>query len=107
MIEARNDELLASQDALQELAGKPLSGVHALQLREILSDIEDRLQRLQEVQQDLMQREDMDEAEANDEWQEVLEDTLEIDEEPLPQEAVEDIEISASTLMALDWLIED
>lgn len=106
MIEARNDELLASQDALQELAGKPLSGVHALQLRETLSDIEDRLQRLQEVQQDLMQR-DNEEAEANDEWQEVLEDTLEIDEEPLPQEAVEDIEISASTLMALDWLIED
>lgn len=106
MIEARNDELLASQDALQELAGKPLSGVHALRLKEILSEVEDRLQRLQEVQQDLMQR-DNEEAEANDEWQEVLEDTLEIDEEPLPQEAVEDIEISASTLMALDWLIED
>jgi hypothetical protein len=102
MIEVENQDLLASQSALRTLAQKPLSGVHSLQLKRILSEVEERLARLQELQQDLMSRDDMDEEE---EWQMVLEDTAEIEEEPLPEEAVEGIEISASTLMAIDWLI--
>jgi len=106
MIEVPNQRLLASQDALQTLAQKPLSGVHSLRLREILSDVKGRLQRLQEVQKDLQSREDMDESEADEEWRRVLEDTLEIDEEPLPEEAIKNVEISAGTLVTLDWLIK-
>ncbi|MCS3707197.1 hypothetical protein GGP62_002184 [Salinibacter ruber] len=103
MIEVENQDLLASQSALRTLAQKPLSGVHSLQLKRTLSEVEERLARLQELQQDLMSRDDMDEPQ--EEWQQVLNDTAEIEEEPLPEEAVEGIEVSASTLMALDWLI--
>jgi len=102
MIEVQNGQLLQSQQALQELSAKSLPGLQALALREIISDVEERMQRLQEVQQELMERED----DAQEEWEDVLQDTLELDEEPLPEEAIEGIEISAGTLMALDWLIE-
>jgi hypothetical protein len=105
MIEVENSQLLASQQPLKQLAQKPLSGVHSLQLKRTLSEVEERLARLQELQQDLMSRDDMDEPQ--EEWQQVLNDTAEIEEDPLPEEAVEGIEISASTLMALDWLIRD
>jgi len=106
MIDVENSQLLESQQALQTLAQKPLSGIYSLRLREILAAVEERLNRLQEVQQDLQSREDLSEEEADEEWRRVLEDTLEIDEEPLPEEAVEDVEISAGTLVALDWLIQ-
>jgi len=108
MIEVENSQLLASQEALQQLAGKPLKGLHALCLGDVLEEAEGRLKRLQEVQQGLA--EDVEEGEktqteADEEWQEVLQDTLEIDEERLPRSAFETIEISAQVLMALDWLI--
>jgi len=106
MINVENSKLLESQQALQKLAQKPLSGVYSLRLREVLAAVEDRLNRLQEVQNDLQGREDLSPEEADEEWRNVLEDTLEIpDEEPLPREAVEGIQISAGTLVALDWLI--
>jgi hypothetical protein len=105
MIEVKNQELLASQSALRTLASKPLSGVHSLRLKEILSAVEERLARLQEVQQDLMSRDDMDEEEAQEEWQQVMQDTTEIDHDPLPESAVRDISIAAGDLMALDWLV--
>ncbi|MCS4087290.1 hypothetical protein GGQ10_002116 [Salinibacter ruber] len=105
MIEVKNQELLASQSALQTLASKPLSGVHSLRLRDILDEAEARLQRLQEVQQDLTSRDDLSEEEADAEWQQVLKDELEIDEEPLPEEAVRGVQIAAGDLMALDWLV--
>jgi hypothetical protein len=104
-MEVQNQQLLASQEALAELSEQPLSGLHALTLKEILSDVEARLQRLQEVQQDLMEREN--EEEADEEWQQVLQDDLELDHEPLPREAIKNIEVSAQTLIALDWLIHD
>jgi len=107
MIEVENSQLLASQDALQTLAQKPLSGVYSLRLRDILDHVEQRLGRLQEVQQDLQEREDLSPEEADEEWRMVLEDTLEIDKEPLPEKAIEGIEISAGKLVALDWLIAD
>jgi len=108
MIEVENAQLLASQEALQELSSKPLSGLHALRLGDILEAADGRLQRLQEVRQGLMEDAEEGEktqAEVDQEWQEVLEDDLEIDEDPLPRSAFEDVQISAQTLMALDWLI--
>lgn len=107
MIEVENRQLLASQQALRTLASKPLSGIHSLQLRDILDEAEARMQRLQEVQQDLSSREDLSEEEADEEWQQVMKDTTEIDHDPLPEEAVRDISIAAGDLMALDWLIRD
>lgn len=104
-MEVQNAHLLNSQKALQELSQARLKGVHALHLKEIIGDVEERMQRLQEVQQDLMEREDLGEDEADEEWRQVLQDDLELDHEPLPREAFESIEISAGTLMALDWLI--
>lgn len=108
-MDVQNHQLLASQEALEELSQAPLMGLHALQVKELMDPVSDRLQRLQEVQQGLMedvQQGDKTDEEADEEWQEVLSDSLEIDEEPLPREAFEDIEISARTLMALDWLID-
>lgn len=111
-MQVKNAQLLNSQKALQELTQASLKGTHALALKEIMSAVEERLQHLQEVQQSLVERaqaknEDLTEEEADEEWTEVLEDDLELDHDPLPQEAVENIEISAAHLMALDWLIED
>jgi len=110
MIEVENAQLLASQEALQELSSKPLSGLHALRLGDILETADTRLQRLQEVRQGLMEEveaEEKEQPEVDQEWQEVLEDHLEIEKEPIPREAFEGIEVSAQTLMALDWLIRD
>ena len=106
-MQIENGTLLQSQQALQKLSQADLKGIHALHLKDILGPIQKRLQRLQEVQQDLMEREDMTEDEADEEWQMVLSDSLDVDEEPLPQKAVEDIEISAGALMTLDWLIDE
>jgi hypothetical protein len=108
MIEVENAQLLASQESLQKLSSKPLSGLHALRLGDILEAADTRLQRLQEVRQGLMEEVEAGEkehAEVDEEWAEVLEDSLEVEKEPLPREAFESIEISAQTLMALDWLI--
>lgn len=111
-MEVKNHRLLNAQQPLQEFAQTSLPAVYAIALKEIMADVEERLQRLQEVRQDLMRRaEDEDaaltEEEADEEWQEVLTDELELDHDPLPQEAIENIEISAAHLMALDWLISD
>lgn len=101
----KNGQLLQSQQALQEIAQANLKGVYALQVRDILGPVQKRLDRLQEVQQDLMEREDMSEQEADEEWRQVLQEKTNIDEDPLPRQALEDIEISAGTLIALDWMI--
>jgi len=109
MIEVENAQLLASQEALQQLSSKPLTGLHSLHLGDILETADTRLQRLQEVRQGLMEEVEAGEktqAEVDEEWAEVLEDNLEVEKEPLPREAFESIEISAQTLMMLDWLIE-
>ena len=108
MIDVRNDQLLASQESLQELSEQPLRGVHALALGDIMDEAQGRLERLHELRQGLIQRVEDDgltEQEADEEWREVLEETSEIDAEPLPQSAVEEIEISAGHLMTLGWLI--
>lgn len=110
-MDVKNARLLNSQQPLQELAQSKLPGLHALHLQEIMAEVEERMKHLQEVQRDLMQRaqdeeDDLTDEEADKQWQEVLEDNLELDHDPLPREALENIEISAAHLMALDWLIE-
>ena len=105
-MEVTNAQLLQSQQALQNLSQASLKGVHALHLMDILDAVRDRLDRLQEVQQNLMERDDLSDEAAQEEWQEILRDTTEIDEEPLPQKAVETIQISAGALMTLGWLLK-
>jgi two-component sensor histidine kinase len=102
----QNAELLHSQEALQALVQTALPGTAALRVRDIVEEVQSRVQRIQEVRKDLMQREDMDEAETQEEWEQVLQDETEIDTDPLPEAALEDIEVEAGHLLALDWMIE-
>jgi|APHM01.1.fsa_nt_gi hypothetical protein len=92
-----NAELLDSQEALSKLVQADLKGIYALRLKEIVSDVEERLMHLQEVHE---------ETDTDEEWREVLQDEMEIDEDPLPKEAFEGVEISAQDLIALDFMIE-
>jgi hypothetical protein len=90
-----NRELLESQQALQDLAQTDLRGIHALKLKEVLEDVQGRLEHLHDLDVD-----------SEEEWEEVLAEDLELDHDPLPKQAFEGAEVSAATLIALDWLIE-
>lgn len=106
----QNIDLLQSQEALQKLASRDLRGVFALRLADILDEVESRLQKLQGVQEDLSRRVDegdLQQDEADEQWRELLEETLEINAEPIPRSALRIIEISVADLQALDWMIED
>jgi len=110
MIKPKNFDLLQSQEALQKLAGRDLRGVFALRLADILDEVEGRLQKLQGVQEDLSRRVgegELQQEEADEQWRELLEETLEIEEEPLPRSALRAVEISVADLRGLDWMIED
>jgi hypothetical protein len=110
MIEPTNAALLQSQEALQKLASRDLRGVFALRLADILDEVEGRLQKLQGVQEDLSRRVregDHQQDEADEQWRELLEETLEIEEEPLPRSALRAVEISVADLKALEWMIKD
>jgi polyhydroxyalkanoate synthesis regulator phasin len=50
---------------------------------------------------------DLSEDEADKQHQELLEETLEIEEEPLPQSALRTVKISVVDLNTLDWMIAD
>jgi len=105
----QNLELLQSREALQKLAGRDLRGVFALRLADILDDVESRLQKLQGVQEDLARRVDegdLSQDEADEQWRELLQETLEIDAEPIPRSALRTTEISVVDLNTLDWMIE-
>jgi len=105
-----NLDLLQSQEALQKLTSRDLRGVFALRLADILDEVEGRLQKLQGVQEDLSRRVgegDLQQDEADDQWRELLQETLEIEEEPLPRSALRTVEISVADLKALEWMIED
>lgn len=106
----QNIDLLQSQEALQKLASRDLRGVFALRLTDILDEVEGRLQKLQGVQKDLSRRVDegdLQQDEADDQWREVLEEALEIEQEPLPRSALRTVEISVADLKALEWMIAD
>ena len=106
----QNLDLLQSQESLQKLASRDLRGVFALRLADIFEEVQGRLQKLQGVQEDLAQRTDegdLSQEEADEQWRELLKETLEIDEEPLPRSALRSIEVSVADLKALDWMIED
>jgi two-component sensor histidine kinase len=106
----QNLELLQSQEALQKLTSRDLRGVFALRLADILDEVEGRLQKLQGVQEDLSQRVDegdLSQEEADEQWRELLEETLEIDEEPVPRSALRTVEISVADLKALSWMITE
>jgi hypothetical protein len=105
----QNLDLLQSQESLQKLASRDLRGVFALRLADILEEVEGRLQKLQGVQEDLARRVDegdLQQDEADDQFRELLEETLEIEEEPLPRSALRTVEISVADLQALEWMIE-
>jgi hypothetical protein len=106
----QNLDLLQSQESLQKLASRDLRGVYALRLADILGEVESRLQKLQGVQEDLGRRVDegaLQQEEADEQWRELLGETLEIEEEPLPRSAFRSVEVSVADLQALKWMIED
>ena len=105
----QNLDLLQSQESLQKLASRDLRGVFALRLADILGEVESRLHKLQGVQEDLSRRVDegdLQQDEADEQWRELLQETLEIEEEPIPRSALRTVEISVADLQALDWMIE-
>jgi hypothetical protein len=109
-MQPQNIDLLQSQEALQKLAKRDLRGVFALRLADILDEVRGRLQKLQGVQEDLSRRVDegdLQQPEADEQWRELLEETCEIDAEPIPRSAVRTIEISVADLNALGWLFEE
>lgn len=105
-----NRQLWQAQGALQQLVQTDLRGVHALQVKKIVEPIQEHLGDLQEVRKGLVHRQN-GEIEwmegGQEEWEEVLDKTHEIDADPLPQKAIEDVEISAAILISLDWMIEN
>jgi two-component sensor histidine kinase len=106
----QNIDLLQSQEALQKLASRDLRGVFALRLADILDEVEGRLQKLQGVQEDLSRRVDegdLQQDEADEQWRELLQETLEINTEPIPRSALRTIEISVADLQTLSWLFEE
>jgi hypothetical protein len=105
-----NVELLQSRESLQKIASRDLRGIFALRLADILGEVEGRLQKLQGVQEDLarsVDEGDLQQDEADEQWRELLEETLEIEEEPLPRSALRTVEISVADLRALGWMIAD
>ena len=71
---------------------------------------QESLQKLQGVQEDLSRRVgegDLQQEEADDQWRELLQETLEIEGEPLPRSALRTVEVSVADLKALEWMIED
>jgi len=103
-------DIIRSQEALEKLASRDLRGVFTLRLAEIVQEAQDHLEKILSVQKDLSQRVDegdLSQEEADEQWQELLEEKLEIDAEPLPRSALHTVEISVADLKALDWMIED
>jgi two-component sensor histidine kinase len=103
-------DLLQSQEAIQKLASRDLRGVFALRLADILDEVDGRLQKLQGVQEDLARRVDegdLQQDEADEQFRELLEETLEINAEPIPRSALRTIEISVADLQTLSWLFEE
>jgi len=108
-MEPTNADLLQSHESLQKLFEQDLKGVFALRLEEIVDEVNDRLQKLNKVEQDLsrrVQEEDLTQEEANAQWREVRDETAEINEEPMPRSALREVQISAADLKALKWMIE-
>jgi polyhydroxyalkanoate synthesis regulator phasin len=98
------------QEALEKLVSRDLRGVFTLRLAEIVQEAQGHLEKLQGVHKDLSQRVDegdLSQEEADEQWQELLEETLEIDADPLPRSALRSIKISVADLKALGWMIED
>ena len=109
-MEPSNLDLLDSRDSLQKLSSRNLRGVFALRLADIVEVVNERLRRLQAVRQDLngrIEEGDLQQDEANEQWRELLGETLEMDKEPLPRSALRTVEISVADLRALEWMIVD
>lgn len=105
-----NVQLLQSQEAFQKLVSQDLRGVYALRVLDIADAMERRLKKLQSVEEGLrgqVDEEALTQEEANEQWQEVLEEELEIEEPPLPRAAVRQATLSAGDLKQLEWLFQD
>lgn len=106
MITVENRQILGSQDALQALSETSLSGRHALHLLDIMEKVQTRLEHLHEVRTDLAQRED--EEAGEEEWQNVLDDELEIGKDPISRSAIAEASgIEAKDLFRLRWLLSE
>lgn len=99
-----NQQLLTSGPALRQLMGSDIRGVFSLRLSRLAPKFDEELQRLQDKREELEKEKD-DEA-AAEEWQEILEDTLELPGDRLPEKAVYEANVSAYALQSLDWLID-
>lgn len=106
MLTPTNEEILLSQQALGSLVQARLPATQALNVRDAVEDVEDRVQTLQEVNEDLRDRDDMDEEDFREEWNQLMQETTEIGCDPVPETALEDAKISAQDLMALDWILD-
>jgi hypothetical protein len=107
MITVENEQLLGSQDSLQALSETSLPGRHALQLMGILEEVQTHLEHVHEVRTQLANRDEEEEA-AEQEWQDVLDDELEINENPIPRSAIAEVEgIEAKDLYRLRWLLSE
>jgi aminoglycoside phosphotransferase len=105
-----NVQLLQSQEAFQKLVSQDLRGVYALRVLDIADAMERRLKKLQSVEEDLrgqVDEEALTQEEANEQWQEVLDEELEVEEPPLPRAAVRQATLSAGDLKQLKWLFQD
>lgn len=108
MMEVENHRILAAQEPLQNLAETGLDGTDALHLMDIIGAVEERLERLSAVQQNLADRDDLSPEEAQNEWEQVISDTSEIDEAPLPREAFEGVDgVEAGDLLPVRWMLAD
>ena len=104
-----NFQLLSSQEAINALLDARIRGIYALRVRDIAEAAKERIQRVQEVRQQLqgqVEEGTVEEDSADAELQEVLEKEVEIDVDPIPQEALEGAEISGRHLIDLDWMID-
>jgi uncharacterized protein HemX len=107
-----NQKLLNSAGALRDFSGLPMRGVITLRLKNILEAAQSQIDKVVEVQEEIFEDIDKDSDEeavtaASEEWQEVLESEFTFDEEPIPASALESVNVTASTLLALDWLIAE
>ena len=107
-----NQELLSSAGALRDFSGLPMRGVITLRLKNVLEAAQSQIDKVVEVQEEIFEDIDKDSDEetvaaANEEWQEVLESEFTFDEEPIPASALDSVNVTASTLLALDWLIAE
>ena len=99
-----NRQLLSSGVALRQLMSANMKGHYSLRLKRLAPKFDEEIKRVQKHREELV--EEKDEEVAEKEWQDILDDTLELPGEKLNEEAIYNAEVSAHALEVLDWLID-